>query len=88
MHERNWKLADEQAIFDMMRMWNNLDSVFEQLNKEQTRTFDMTVASSQWLREWKETPSPLVMVSCERQRHSEGIYNHGIRRTQGYRRAD
>ncbi len=54
MHKRNWKIQDEQTIFEMMRLWTNLDPIFDQINKDQTRSFDMTVANDQWLREWKE----------------------------------
>lgn len=54
MKNRTWKPYDEDTIQEMMRLWNNLDPVFERLNAEQTRAFDMTVAADQWLREWKE----------------------------------
>jgi hypothetical protein len=54
MKERTWEIYDEDTIQEMMRLWTNLDPVFERLNAEQTRAFDMTVAADQWLREWKE----------------------------------
>jgi hypothetical protein len=54
MKNRSFKINDEDCLFNMMRLWTSLDPIFEQLNKDQTRAFDMTVSSSQWLQEWKD----------------------------------
>lgn len=54
MKNRTWNFRDEDTMFDMMRYWTNLDQVFEKLNEDQTRAYDMTVSSSQWLSEWKQ----------------------------------
>jgi len=49
MKNRNWNLIDDDLLFDMMRKYANLDSIFNDINEEQTRAFDVTVARSQWL---------------------------------------
>ena len=54
MKNRTFKIHDEETLFEMMKLWTNLDPIFEQLNKDQTRAMDMTVASSMWLQEWKD----------------------------------
>ncbi|MGA7720666.1 MAG: hypothetical protein WCA84_05745 [Ignavibacteriaceae bacterium] len=53
MKNRTWKLHDDDVIFDMMRMFNNLKSVFQPLHDEMTRDYNMTVSQLQWLPEWK-----------------------------------
>src|SRR3990167_1816239 len=52
--KRTWKIRDDDTIFDMMRMFNNLKATFQSLHDEMTRNYNMTVASMQWKPEWKE----------------------------------
>lgn len=52
--ERNWKIRDDDTIYEMMRMYNNVSSGFENLHKEMTKNYDFTVAELQWDKDVKE----------------------------------
>ena len=54
MKNRTWKLRDDDVIYDMMRMFNNLKSVFQPLHDEMTRNYNMTVSQLQWKPGWRK----------------------------------
>jgi hypothetical protein len=53
MKDRTWKLRDDDVIFDMLMMFNNLKAVFQPLHDEMTRNYNMMVSQMQWKPEWK-----------------------------------
>jgi len=52
--KRNFKIRDDDTVYDMMRMYNNLSSQFEPLHAEMTKNYDFTVGELQWEKEVKE----------------------------------
>lgn len=46
--KRNWQIRDDDTLFEMMRMYNNLLPLFTPIFDEMSRNFDFTVATLQW----------------------------------------
>jgi hypothetical protein len=53
MKNRTWKITNNDVLFDMLKTWNNMSTVFQPLHDEQTRNYNMTVSQLQWKPEWK-----------------------------------
>lgn len=51
--KRNFSVRNDDLIFDMLRMWNSLSSVFDPLHDEMTRNYNMLVSKLQWKEEWR-----------------------------------
>lgn len=45
---RTWNIRDEQTLYDMMRMYDNVSTQFNPFYDELTENFDFTVGSLQW----------------------------------------
>lgn len=54
MAKRTWQIRDDDTIFDMLRMYNNLSTTFKPLHDDMTADFNMTVAKLMWRPEWKK----------------------------------
>lgn len=52
--KRKFNLRDDDTIYDMMRLYNNLYAQFEPMHNEMTKNYDFTVAALQWDKEVKE----------------------------------
>lgn len=48
MGARNFKLRDEETIYNMMRMYTNYSGMFQDFFDEQTELYNFTVGSLQW----------------------------------------
>lgn len=48
---RTWNFRDDETIFDMMRLFQNLNGQFEPIIKEMTENMDFTIATLQWDKE-------------------------------------
>jgi hypothetical protein len=53
--KRTFNLHDDQTLWDMMRLFNNVSSQFQPFYDEQTKLFDFTVAALQWDKQVRET---------------------------------
>lgn len=49
--KRTFQLRDDQTLWDMMRLYNNISSQFQNFYDEQTNLFDFTVGALQWDRQ-------------------------------------
>ena len=45
---RTWNIRDEQTLYDMMRLYDNISQQFNPFYDELTENFDFTVAELQW----------------------------------------